>query len=225
MFRDLVATGRSRWAIFAAKVPGTLCFFVPIVTVAFVVSVVVVVATTGSGYTTQSGLGSTVVPYHQHVPSLALVLRCYGFVLLSCVFSLLLALGLAALITSRAATLAILLGLEIIVFPLLSSISYLGGARVVLFTEAIAWFDPLLSDVGNQDLTVSSTLATVVVLWCWAGLVLGLGAWRTTAALGVISRRRRPATRRRSGGRAPGSSASSPPSSPTARASRGGRGR
>ena len=37
VFRDLVATGRSRWELFAARLPGALMFFIPIITLGYVV--------------------------------------------------------------------------------------------------------------------------------------------------------------------------------------------
>jgi hypothetical protein len=175
VFRDLVATGRSRWALFAARVPGAILFFLPIITLGYIVIAACSVALAGA-------------PAHQvgpletaHLaPSVGLIARGYGWVLLVTGFDLVLALGLASLIGSRATTIGVLLGWQFLGGPLLAQISLLGSARQALYSVAFDRLIPraLFTDQGSPVI-IHSVEVAVLVLLVWTAAALGAGGWRT----------------------------------------------
>jgi len=163
VFRDLVATGRSRWALFAARIPGSLAFFVPVITLGYIVIAACSVGLAGSEAT----------------PGVSLIVRGYGWILLATGFDLLLALGLSSLIGSRGTTIGVLIGYQFLGAPLLAQIALLGAARQALFPGAINRLAPIgVADQGAPRLVHSDVVAVVVIL-CWVAAALGAGAWRT----------------------------------------------
>jgi len=164
VFRDLVATGRSRGALFFARLPGALLFYVPIITLGYIVIAACSVGLAGSLPTPDAGL----------------ILRGYGWILLVTCFDLTLALGLASLIGSRGTTIGVLLGWQFLAAPLLAQASLLGAARQVLYSGAFDRLLPhaLFTDQGTPLLVHSVAMAAVVLVG-WIALALGAGAWRT----------------------------------------------
>jgi hypothetical protein len=162
VFRDLVATGRSRWDLFFARVPGALAFFVPVVTVGFAV-----VAAVSVGLA--DGLPT---------PSVALLARGYGWVLLSTCFEVVVALGLASLLNSRAVTNGALIGWQFIAAPLLTQLTALGAARQALFPAAIDRLNPA-PIIGQEASVVRSPAVAIIVLLAWVAVALAAGGWRT----------------------------------------------
>jgi hypothetical protein len=163
VFRDLVATGRSRWTLFAARVPGALAFFVPMITLGYIVIAV-------------SSLG---LAGHYATPSWELLARGYGWILLATSFDLMLALGLSSLIGSRGTTIGVLIGWQFLAAPLLANATLFGAARQALFPGALNRLAPIgVADQGAPIL-VHSVVAAVVVLVGWTAIALGVGAWRT----------------------------------------------
>jgi hypothetical protein len=176
VFRDLVATGRSRWSLFFARVPGALLFYLPIITLGYIVIAACSVGLAGS-------------PPHPMSPAEAagfvrpdagLILRGYAWILLVTSFDLILALGLASLIGSRGTTIGVLLGWQFLAAPLIAQISLLGAARQALFSQAFDRLMPqaLFADQGTPLLIHSIGVAAVVLLG-WTALALGAGGWRT----------------------------------------------
>jgi hypothetical protein len=162
VFRDLVATGRSRWDLFLARVPGALAFFLPVITVGFAVVAAVSV-----------GLADGLP-----IPSVALLARGYGWVLLATCFDVVIALGLASLVNSRAVTNGALLGWQFIAAPLLTQLSVLGGARQALYTAAIDRLNPA-PIIGQQESVIRSPAVAGIVLLAWVAVALAAGGWRT----------------------------------------------
>jgi len=164
VFRDLVATGRSRLALFFARLPGALLLFVPMITVGYIVIAACSVGLAGS----------------LHTPDLGLILRGYAWVLAVTCFDLTLALGLASLIGSRGTTIGILLGWQFLAAPLLAQASLLGAARQALYPRAFDRLLPhvLFTDQGAPILIHSAAVAVIVIL-AWTAAALGVGAWRT----------------------------------------------
>lgn len=178
IFRDLVATGRSRLALFAARVPGALAFFVPLVTVAFVVMAAL------DDWFAPAGCGGPVgrcAPLR--LPGFGDFARTYGWVLAVTTFDLLLALGVAALLGTRGVTLGTLLPFQLIVSPLLSDVDPLGRFRDLLFTQSFAVIAPagLLGGPATpfgEELVASATLGWLVLL-LWLTVATTAGALRT----------------------------------------------
>jgi len=185
IFRVLVATGRSRWALFAARVPGSLALFVPIVTVAFAVMI-------GFDEWFSSGTASIVcggpsqqfcVTVGSGAPPASEFVHWYLWVLLITCFDLLVSLGLSSWVSSRSLTIGLLLGFQLIVAPLLSQVTQLGGAREALFTQSFTRLAPprgSLQGVRMFGLPVTSSVAMAwFVLAVWVVVLVGAGAWRT----------------------------------------------
>jgi ABC-type transport system involved in multi-copper enzyme maturation permease subunit len=165
VFRDLVATGRSRWQLFAARIPGALMMLLPIMTGAFAIVVIINAVFIGSG----------------HAPGPSLMAQAYGWVILSTGFDMLIALGFASLVGSRAAALGVVLGWELIASPLLLQVTSLGSGRQVLYISSLNKLNPLpAAGRGAAVATVThSDLIAALVLVAWLVVLLGLGAWRT----------------------------------------------
>lgn len=159
VFRELVVTGRSRSALFAARAPGVLLVLLPLVLAAYGISVA------------DATMFAGVLPQPTgHEIALGL-----EYVLAATVVNAVLAVGLAALFSSRV-VIGVLIAWGAIVGPLLVAIGSLGGARRFIDAAAIEHFTP--DPVGRPDV-VMSTLAAVLVLLCWGAVALGVGDWWT----------------------------------------------
>jgi ABC-type transport system involved in multi-copper enzyme maturation permease subunit len=164
LFRELVVTGRSRLALFAARVPGGLALLVPMVVVAWALAV-------GASFAFAGGLVT---------PGLAAVLEGGGWVLLAAALGYLVALGLASLSGSRAMTVGVMLAWMFPVSHILLSIKQLRGWRRVLWDPALVRVSPgsLMPAKGHFPVGISLA-AAVLVLALWGLVPLAAGAWRT----------------------------------------------
>jgi hypothetical protein len=163
VFRDLVATGRSRWELFAARVPGSLALFLPMITLGYIVITVCSLGLAGGTPTPDAGL----------------IARGFGWVVLATGFDLLIALGLSSFIGSRATAIGVLIGWQFIAAPLLSQVTFLGPVRQALFGGALDRLAPRVITADNGPLLVHSAAIAAIVLACWLAVLLGAGAWRT----------------------------------------------
>ncbi len=166
VFRDLVMTGRSRLALFGARVPAAvgLCWLV--VTAGYAVMLI-------GAYALASGSGT---------PSAALALNGLLFTLFSTGIVCVVAVGFASLTGSRPAALTVLIGWQLVASRILENIESLGGSRKLILSQAIAHFSPIgLSGHGPKGgATVAmSTGIAVIVSLAWIAIFLALGAWRT----------------------------------------------
>jgi len=162
VFRDLVVTGRSRLALFATRVPAALAL-VWIVT-AFAYALLV--------------LGTFAFADGTPTPSASTILNGLGFSLLSTGVVAAVAVGLAALTTSRPAALTVLIGWQLVASPVLASINSLGSSRKLILSEAIVHFSPVHVNDRGGTVAMSQGLA-VLVIAVWLLVFLALGAWRT----------------------------------------------
>ncbi len=158
VFRDLAATGRSRVALFGSRITGALVIVVPIALLTAGLTAGLSIALAGS-------LGA---PSAGAIVGGTLTLVAAGT--LGCAV----AVGLAALVGSRGPVIAMLLGFELAISPLLSSIGFLGAIRQALPANA-------LDRIANAPhLSIPMALGTAIaVLVAWAGGAFALGAWRT----------------------------------------------
>jgi len=166
VFRDLVATGRSRLALFAARIPGGLALLWPLVTVSWVVAAAGSVLLAGS---------------HPH-PGLVVMVQGGAWVLLATTVVYLIALGLASLAGSRSATVGIVLAWQLAVTPLALGAAKLGVLREGLLTAALDRVIPAGLLPGARPDPVSPTMSiavAAVVIAAWAIIPLAAGAWRT----------------------------------------------
>jgi hypothetical protein len=162
VFGDLVATGRSRLALFLVRVPAALAVTLAAVTLGFVLTVVASLTLAGGRPT----------------PSFDMILDGAGWVLVANAVVCVLAVGLASLTRSRAIALTVLIGWELVISPRLVDSAGLGSARNVLIDGALLRIEPGPNPPGSPHLSMS-ILAVFAVLVLWPLVATALGAWRT----------------------------------------------
>ena len=162
VFRDLVATGRTRTAHFAARIPGGLAMLLPLVLSTYAVAAV----------------GSVLLAGSLPAPGAGTLLRFGAWIALTATFSYLLALGVASLLGSRATTIAILLGWQLALAPVLVQIHGFGSLRAGVDAAALQRIEPDAIATAAAAVPMSG-LAAAAVLAVWTGLALSAGAWRT----------------------------------------------
>jgi ABC-type transport system involved in multi-copper enzyme maturation permease subunit len=163
VFRNLVSTGRSRSALFLARIPAGLVVSAAFTLAAYAIAAAASVAFAGP------------LP----VPPAHLLLAAGGWLTVNTAVAFLLGLGLSALIRSRSTTVAVLLGLTLVVTPIAAQVSALPDIRQGLPGIALYQLQPrVLGGTGTQSLTMTTT-AIAVVLVAWAAAAIGAGLWRT----------------------------------------------
>jgi ABC-type transport system involved in multi-copper enzyme maturation permease subunit len=162
VFRDLVVTGRSRLALFAARIPGALALCLPVIAAAYILVVVGTFLLAGGGPT----------------PSAATVLNGFGWALLVDGAVCVVAVGLASLTNSRPATITSLIGFELVASPLLLQDSSLGSIRKVMLDSSVLHLAPTLSH--GAPVIPESLFVALLVMGVWVLVAGGLGAWRTS---------------------------------------------
>jgi ABC-type transport system involved in multi-copper enzyme maturation permease subunit len=162
VFRELVVTGRSRLALFAARIPAGLAILLAPVGVAFGITAAASRAFAGS----------------LEAPSGTLLAQSGGWLALVAGVSMALALGLSSLFSSRGTSIGILLGWQLAVMPVLVAIGSLGSFRDGLFDAAADRLQPAALADGPAPVPMAAATA-VVVLIAWTVIPLALGAWRT----------------------------------------------
>jgi hypothetical protein len=159
VFRDLVATGRSRLALFSVRVPAAVAVTLTLSFLAYGLGVIAVFAFAGG----------------QPTPSVSLVLQGLGWIAVANVAVASLAVGVGSLTGSRPLTLTAIIGLQAVVTPLLVNVASLGAARDVLLSPALGQLIP----VGPGDGVVMATAIAVAVIAGWVLVPVLAGAWRT----------------------------------------------
>jgi hypothetical protein len=163
VFRELVASGRSRTRLFLARIPGGLALLLPLVGAAYAIAAVLSVTLAGSRST----------------PGVGTYAKEGLWVLLAAGVIYTLALGIGSLIGSRAATISILLAYLLPVQAILRNISALGRARDGLISVAIDSVSPLTVGRSRGEIIQMSPLTAGLVVALWVTVPLGLGLWRT----------------------------------------------
>ena len=160
VFRDLVVTGRSRWALFASRVPAALALTLPIVTLAFGVMCAGIYAFAGSN----------------PLPDAGTLAWSYLFALLANGLLCVVAVGLSALLDSKPATITAFVGWQLVLSPVLLGVSSLGAVRELLLDAPLLHVDPISSGHPELAMSLAAILATLVL---WPLLATAAGAWRT----------------------------------------------
>jgi hypothetical protein len=166
VFRDLVATGRSRLALFAARIPGGLALLWPMVAAAWVIA----------------ATGSVLLAGSHPRPGLVVMAEGGAWVLLAATVAYLVALGLASLAGSRSTTVGILLAWQFAVTPLALAVSNLGALREGLLGAGLDRMIPagLLSGARPDPVSAGMPVnLAAAVIASWALVPLAAGAWRT----------------------------------------------
>jgi hypothetical protein len=159
VFRDLVATGRSRLALFAVRIPAAIALTLAFSAAAYALGV----------------LATFLFAAGRPTPSVGLVLQGAGWIALANSILAALAVAVGSLTGSRGVTLTALIGWQMVATPIILNVSSLGSVRDGLLNSALGQVVPLGSNAG---VAMSDALA-VAVLAGWALVPLVLGAWRT----------------------------------------------
>jgi uncharacterized membrane protein YciS (DUF1049 family) len=162
VFRELVVTGRSRLALFAARIPAGLALLWTI---------------TGAGFAV-AATGSTVFARSLETPSAMVLIETAAWLGLVSGLALVLALGVASAVGSRGTTIGIVLGWQIVAMPLLLEVKILGSSREGLLDAATGYLAPTAVFEDARSIGMSLAAAALVIA-AWALIPLGLGAWRT----------------------------------------------
>jgi hypothetical protein len=176
MFRHLVITGRSRLALYFARIPAGLSILLPLAAAGFAVTCLVT-AFLGSPH----AVGAVSVPAGDMVRS-GLWLELYllvGFIL---------GLGLGTLMGQRTVPVILLVVLEIIITPVLADHPlpfFLNGERLIvgiamdqLKPAALAGGATVGPTGGLVHLPPMPTWAMITVIACWIVGWSAIGAWR-----------------------------------------------
>jgi ABC-2 family transporter protein len=162
VFRELVVTGRSRLALFAARVPAGLALLWTFV---------------GAGFAVTAA-GSRVFSGALHAPTLTLLVETAAWLALVSGLSLVLALAVSSVIGSRGTAIGILFAWQIVVTPLLLQIKALGTLREILAGAATERMRPSAL-IGTPSEVRMSIAAAALTLVAWTIVALAFGAWRT----------------------------------------------
>ena len=159
VFRDLVATGRSRLSLFFVRAPAAIVVTLVINGIGFLLAVAATFVFAGGTPT----------------PDASLVLQSAGWIVLSNVVLAALAVGLGSLTGSRAVTLTAVIGWQTVATQILLNVTSLGSARDGLLTASLGHIAPF--DFG-MGVSVATGVAVAVVAG-WLLIPAAVGAWRT----------------------------------------------
>jgi len=173
VFRDLVATGRSRTALFLVRVPAAIAIAVTLTFSGFAVTVAAAYAFHGSAA----------------APSAGLALEFAAWVALATVVQTTLAVGIASLSGSRPVTLIVIIGWNTVATGILYLAGFLGPVRDLVLLIALGSLFPGQQSgtrantgssiaLNNFKLPMPAAVAVLVIL-AWAVIPAVLGAWRT----------------------------------------------
>jgi hypothetical protein len=173
VFRDLVATGRSRTALFGVRIPAAIAVTLPLTLSGYAVTVAAAYAFNGSAA----------------APSAGLAVRFAAWVALATIVQTTLAVGISSLTGSRSVTLIIVIGWNTIATSILYLATFLGSVRDLVLMMALGSLSPG-QQVGshahpgssialdNFKLPMPAAVAVLVIL-AWAVLPAAAGALRT----------------------------------------------
>jgi len=160
VFRDLAATGRSRTALFLARVGGAWV----------VVGAILAVALAGDV------AGAFAFADGTATPGAGDIAQGVAMILVSGALGAALAVGLAALFGSRGPVIGILIAAHLVFEPQLQGAGFLGDARQAIPTSALN----RIGDQATEGLDYRVALGTAIaVVLAWVAVALAAGAWRT----------------------------------------------
>jgi hypothetical protein len=160
VFRDNVLTGRSRLALFAARVPAALGVTFAVIGLGFAFGLAVTFGFAG-------GLPT---------PSASLILESAAWLALADGMVCVIAIGLASLSGSRPGTITALVGWELVLSPLLVQSASLGSLRRGLLDGVLVFLKP--GPTGGAPSIPMPVAVAVMVAALWLAVLPALGAWR-----------------------------------------------
>jgi ABC-type transport system involved in multi-copper enzyme maturation permease subunit len=159
VFRDLAATGRSRLALFGARITGAWAVVLPLAALSAAAMAGASIGLAGS------------LP----APTAAAIVAGTLGLLATAALSSAAAVGLSALIGSRGPVIAIVLAFNLAIAQMLVGISFLGDVRQAIPTVALA-------RIAHANADVPTTLGVAVaVTAAWIAAAFAAGAWRTSS--------------------------------------------
>lgn len=161
VFRDNVVTGRSRTALFLARIPAALAVSLAVTAVGFLIGV-------AGTYAFAGGLPT---------PSASLILESAAWLALANAVVCVVAIGLGSLTGSRPGTITALVGWQLVLSPLLLRASSLGSIRRGLLDGVVQFLNP--GPASGAPTVAMSVGVAIVVLALWIFVIPSLGAWRT----------------------------------------------
>ena len=176
MFRHLVITGRSRWALYLARVPAGLSILLSLAAAGFTVACLV----TGFLGSPQASGAASLSP--------GVMVGAGLWLELTLVIGFTVGLGLGSLMGQRTVPVILLVALEIIITPVLASHAlpyFLNGERVVvgvamdqLKPAALAGGIQVGPGTGGPQIPPMPTWAMITVIVGWIVGWSAIGAWR-----------------------------------------------
>jgi hypothetical protein len=161
VFRDLVATGRSRIALFAVRTPAAI-----VLTLAF----------TGAAFALGAVL-SFVFAGGLPTPAASTIIDSALWVMLGNTVVCAMAVGLGSMTGSRGVTLTGVIGWQTVATQLLLQATSLGSVRGGLLDAALANIAPIHVGLGSE--VSMSAGAAAMVAAAWFAIPTAAGAWRT----------------------------------------------
>jgi hypothetical protein len=158
VFRDSAATGRSRVALFGARIPGALAIVLPMAAISAGIVAVGGVAFAGS----------------LAAPSTSVLISGTAGALAAAVLSVTASVALAALTGSRGPVIGIVLAFELAISKLLMGMTALGDVRDLIPNSALDDISQSPNAVVAMSLGVS-----IAVLVFWSVAAFAAGAWKT----------------------------------------------
>jgi hypothetical protein len=173
VFRDLVATGRPRTALFLTRIPAAIAVALVFTLGGFLLTVGAACAFHGP---TQA-------------PGAGLIAESGLWVALATAVVTALAVGVGSLTGSRAVTLTVIIGWQTVASGMLYLATFLGAARDLVLVFAVSRFQPgpaigtranpgSTNALNNLKLPMPAVVAIVVILG-WLIIPAVAGAWRT----------------------------------------------
>lgn len=159
VFRDLVATGRSRRLLFAVRAPAAIVLSLGVTALAFALTVIATFALAGGAAT----------------PGLGLIVRSMAWIVLTNGVIATLSVAIGSTLGARGLTLTVMIAWETVASNILLNSGSLGAARGAVLNGALLQFIPLAERSGFR---MASTAAALVVL-AWVAIPVLIGAWRT----------------------------------------------
>ena len=161
VFRDLAATGRSRLALYGARVTGAWTIVLPLLAVTMAVTGGLAVALTGS----------------MPAPHAGTLIAGSLSVVAAGALSTAMAVGLSALVGTRGPVIGTMLAFLLALQPLLIALGFLGFFRRLLPAIDIS----RLGDAPLPNGIHLGLVTAIAAILAWGAATLALGAWKTAS--------------------------------------------
>jgi ABC-type transport system involved in multi-copper enzyme maturation permease subunit len=163
VFRDLVATGVSRYRLALARIPAVIAVILPFALVTFLLALTVGLAAGGKGSMPAADL-----------------LRDGGDLVVAIGIYTAVAVGLSSLTGSLSISLTVLFMWFLIIEPILMHLSFLGDARRFLFSPAQTAITRPSARIEGQEVFGLSVAAGAMILAAWIAVFVASGVWRVS---------------------------------------------